>query len=365
MSMKKFLSIFFVLLAFVGCEKLPVVEPVKKVVNTNREKQEEAKARNTNTPAPTNVYEIVQNGDEVTVFSTEAGKLYEKYKTVIKGEALGRKADGVYFGRDRWPDVKKLTIEGVTNAADYACIKQNFRNLEYLDVENTTIEYYFGSPATCEGAQISYEANEFPVRAFYYEPCWAKWDEPSPEEKGLGMLYLKRVKLPNSITKISSKSFCGVISLEEIVVPEGVKSIGDTTKYKMATLTPGVYIEDYFFNGSFTRCWSLEKVYLPSTLIKMGAFTFINCYNLKEVHIAARQKPEVYTTMWGDMDFGRAVDWWNFNELKKPIASAVTNWDFAVGDEYEPMTAATLYVPKGCKDNYKEWERYFSKIVEE
>ena len=312
-------------------------------------------------------YQIVQNGDEVTVFSTEAGKLYEKYKTVIKGETPDKQDGGVYYGVDNWADVKKLTIEGVTNAADYACIKYNFKALEYLDVENTTIEEYFGSRGGGAADKFVYDAEALPLRALSYGvDYFGDWVRPDEEEMNFGMLYLKSVKLPNTIKRVDPRTFTGVISLEEVTIPEGVEDVGALATYKVAALPHGTFRLSSISGCTFNRCYNLEKVYLPSTLKRMGEATFINCYNLKEVHIAAKQMPELGTSDWGDdMTFGLSLDFWNQYEKFGVYIHGLTSWTYYTKEYYEPMTTATLYVPKGCKDNYKEWERYFSKIVEE
>ena len=53
-------------------------------------------------------------------------------------------------------------------------------------------------------------------------------------------------------------------SIKEVVIKEGCKRIE---------------IE------SFSRCLSLEKVYLPSTIESIGMFAFNECKNLKEINL--------------------------------------------------------------------------------
>ena len=298
-------------------------------------------------------YKIVQTGDSLYVYSTEPGKLYNLYKTNI----LNQRATN--SGKEKWVDIKKITIEGTTNAMDYACIKQNFENVEYIDISNTIIEAYSGSLGTMDwGNPLDYYAETVPSGAFYYGCCWSIWDKPSDEQMYFSMLKLKSVKLPESAKNIASFAFVGALSLKEIVIPEGLTDIG-----------PDAYIGEsepgaHFSGNVFYNCWSLEKVYLPSTLKFIGKGSFLNCYNLKEVHIAAKTAPSEEIAGNKYMTFGKALDWLNINDwgLSEGLCITAGGWsDYC----YEPKTKATLYVPNGCKENYKEWERYFQNIVEE
>lgn len=352
--MKKIFYLLCVILAFMSCEKLDITPD-------NIQKSEDFTIKS----SPARTYEIRQTGDSLYVFSTEAGLLYYHYKTDIIGESVdinsayyndNQVRKGIVHGQEKWNDIKKITIEGVTNAMDYACIKNNFECVEYIDLSNTTIEYYKGRIGTLDfGEMIEYKENEIPPFAFYYGSCWCKWESLENTDKLYwGHLHLKDIKLPNSITSINHCAFCGVVNLKEIVIPEGVVDI--TT------------MEDYSGNA-FSRCWGLEKVYLPSTLKSINEGTFINCYAIKEVHIAAQNPPKEVSVKYEEhMTFGKAVDGWNLLDSDWGFGAGIgvggDSWT-AFDGHYIPKTNATLYVPKGCKDNYKDWERYFQNIVEE
>jgi hypothetical protein len=67
------------------------------------------------------------------------------------------------------------------------------------------------------------------------------------------------------------------------------------------------------------------------------------------------------------MTFGKALDIWNIGDwgLGAGYTIGGDSWTSLNGECYIAKTNATLYVPKGCKENYKDWERYFQNIVEE
>lgn len=293
-------------------------------------------------------YVIRQEGESLYVFSTLPGVLYKAYKEKILNKHAAKE-----YGREIWNDVKKITIEGITNAMDYACIKYNFRNVEHVDLSNTTVEYYKGSSGTLDwGEELEYNADEIPKQAFYFGWCYCQW-LISQDEAGNGMPHLKSVKLPKSIKKIKHAAFVGVYELKEIVIPEGVVEFSDVEGYQ---------------GNAFSRCWNLEKVYLPSTLEYLSDGSFMNCYALKEVHIAAKNCPKEKISECGiPMTFGKALDIWNIGDWGLGAGYTIGGdaWTSLNGQCYIAKTNATLYVPKGCKENYKEWERYFQNIVEE
>lgn len=362
--MKKIFYLLCVILAFMSCEKLDITPD-------NIQKSEDFTIKS----SPARTYEIKQTGDSLYVFSTEAGLLYYHYKKDVLGQPIDiskinlnneQAVKGIIHGKEKWNDIKKITIEGVTNAMDYACIKHNFQNVEYLDVSNTTIEAYTGPLGTLDyGNPLNYGADTFPYYAFCYGDCdckWDEWDDPTDEKMWISMPNLKCVALPNTIKKIDFCAFKCAVSITEIIVPEGVVEIGAYNKYYKDN-DPGI-------GKSFYNCISLERVYLPSTLELLGFGSFINNDSLKEVHIAAKEKPKETIDEWYSnnknvdyyMTFGTALDWLNMEKLGYIGGIMVGGFSPLI---YEPKTNATLYVPKGCKDNYKDWERHFQDIVEE
>jgi len=75
---------------------------------------------------------------------------------------------------------------------------------------------------------------------------------------------LKSVTLPGTVTAISPSAFNGCSSLKAITLPEGLLSIGDS---------------------AFTECRALEEVILPATLTRLGEKTFAGCSALHTCHM--------------------------------------------------------------------------------
>ncbi len=96
---------------------------------------------------------------------------------------------------------------------------------------------------------------------------------------------IKEVVLPNSLREIGD-SFCGLAALERIRIPSGVHKIGAAFKeckcLREIVIPEGV---TEIATGTFRDCIGLEKVVLPSTLVKIGNRAFDFCKNLNEITI--------------------------------------------------------------------------------
>ena len=131
--------------------------------------------------------------------------------------------------------------------------------------------------------------------------------------------------------------------MKEINIPEGVETV------EMV---------------AFRYCMSIEKLYLPSTLKYVGWLAFTEMTSLKEVHIAATTMPTEEGGYGSVQTFGNRLDAYQIGGVEGQIWRG---WvvDAEGYESSKEKTEAVLYVPVGSKDNYKDWEKYFVKIVEE
>ncbi len=74
---------------------------------------------------------------------------------------------------------------------------------------------------------------------------------------------LQKIHLPNSLREIGVGCFYNSF-IQEVIVPEGVKTIGAE---------------------AFSRCGSLKKAVLPDSLVNMGEYVFLNCTWLDSVKL--------------------------------------------------------------------------------
>jgi hypothetical protein len=75
-------------------------------------------------------------------------------------------------------------------------------------------------------------------------------------------IFLKEINLPKNITEIEYSAFENCWSLNEVVIPEGVKKIGER---------------------AFAQCSYLHKITFPSTLTEIESDAFFICIRLGEI----------------------------------------------------------------------------------
>ena len=113
--------------------------------------------------------------------------------------------------------------------------------------------------------------------------------------------------------------YIGGEKVSDLVIPEGVTSIGD---------------------GAFRGCSSLISVTIPNSINNIGEYAFEQCGGLAKV----------------------------ISQIEEPFEILDNVFEMCNDEPYERyFTPATLYVPKGCKVRYEStagWKR-FSKIIED
>lgn len=146
---------------------------------------------------------------------------------------------------------KMIRLKGNIDARDLAAIEKLGRAVEILDLKDVKIEAltmpnrkYFG--------RTLFSENEIPAYTFF-------------------KINVKNLILPAGTTVICEGAFAGS-SITEIVIPEGVRSIGD-----------------YAFYG----CKDLKTVILPESLENIGKGAFGNCMSLESIDLSPTQIKEL------------------------------------------------------------------------
>lgn len=93
------------------------------------------------------------------------------------------------------------------------------------------------------------------------------------------------VVVPDGVTSIGDMAFCGCETLTHITLPEGVSSIGDSAFRRCWRLKNVVFPEHLTYLGkeAFFECGSLESVLIPEGVENIGEKTFFWCSGLQEV----------------------------------------------------------------------------------
>ena len=103
---------------------------------------------------------------------------------------------------------------------------------------------------------------------------------------------LNKINLPDSITEIGENAFYGCNGLTSIRLPDSITEIGEGAFYRCNGLTSIVLPENLEILGgnAFGECTNLTEVYIPKSITKDGSMgmspPFSGCTSLKTVHFA-------------------------------------------------------------------------------
>lgn len=241
--------------------------------------------------------------------------------------------------------------------------------------EETDIDYGKYSGDIVIPAQVTYQGITYPVTkignsAFYRCDSLTSIEIPnsviSIEIFALSSTGLTNVTIPNSVITIKDGAFYGCKKLKSITIPNSVTSIGDINEYS----------DNMHRVGAFTQCTSLEEVTIGKSVTDIGPFAFTICGDIggyaagpgiiqKVTCLSTTPPTTVWAHVMADMS-NRMVgifDYWYFcNDL---ISISIGREDYAYNPNYYDSYYATLYVPKGSVEAYRNAEDWglFHNIV--
>lgn len=95
---------------------------------------------------------------------------------------------------------------------------------------------------------------------------------------------LEKVVLPKNLKEIPYGAFRGCKSLKSVIMPNSVTSIGENAFGECTSLKFIYDKENYTTEG--TGAIKSDALYLPSSLLEIGAYAFDGCSDIVEVHFA-------------------------------------------------------------------------------
>lgn len=144
---------------------------------------------------------------------------------------------------------------------------------------------------------------------------------------------LVSIELPETITEIGTYAFKSCVSLTSFVIPTTVTTVGLQAFYGCTGLTELTfpYGVTAITNSVCRNCSALTTVRLPETVTSVGTYVFNGCTSITAVYSYATS----------------------------PAASSSSSDTWFSSDVY---SSATLYVPEGTSDTYKE-TNYWSSFT--
>ena len=244
-------------------------------------------------------------------FTSIDGNLYSKDGKVLIKYATGKKEEVfnmpssvekiAAYAFDNVTNLKKINISNNLYEIENKGIS-NLENLEYTEFDNA---YYLGNESNpyqilfkIKDQEIS-SVNVHQLTKVIYAEAFLNCTllENVVIQEGLisigdyafkGCTNIKIMKLPTTVFTIGKAAFEDCNSLEEINIPNSVWELLDSTfnnciSLKNITLSKNLKT---LSNYVFTNCYALENIELPKTLETIGNSVFAGCESLKVVNLS-------------------------------------------------------------------------------
>ena len=125
---------------------------------------------------------------------------------------------------------------------------------------------------------------------------------------------LTEITIPDSVTKIGRRAFCGCTSLAAITIPDSVTEIGEK---------------------AFYGCTSLTEITIPDSVTEIGGAVFSGCTSLTEITI-----PDSVTSLSGNIFYGFFSGCTSLTEITIP--DSVTSIGMRAFEGCTSLTAITI-----------------------
>ena len=127
-----------------------------------------------------------------------------------------------------------------------------------------------------------------------------------------GELLQGELIIPDGVTSIGSYAFYNCTGLTSVTIPDSVISIGHSAFYNCTGLTSIVIPDSVTSIGdyAFENCTGLTSIVIPDSVISIGKAVFISCYKLI-IYCEAVSKPSGWDSDWNFSDYPVVWDYIN------------------------------------------------------
>ena len=121
---------------------------------------------------------------------------------------------------------------------------------------------------------------------------------------------LEKINIPNSVTSIGEYAFLECDNLIKVIIPENVRSIGKRAfrgceNLKEIVISKGI---NSISESTFEGCRSLEKINIPNSVTSIGEHAFYKCKSLREV-IIPKGVNSIASNAFSECDNLRNIKW--------------------------------------------------------
>ena len=172
--------------------------------------------------------------------------------------------------------ITSLILKGEINGDDVQVLRYMAGRDENGKVSNGTMsELDMSEVQIKSGGSYNYDA--------YSSQGEIQTDGEMPQYMFYQCHFLKKIILPNQCTGIDASAFEDCQHIEEVIIHEGCKFIGD---------------------GAFRYNPCLQFIVLPTSLVSIGNRTFTGCYGLQTIVSLNTNAPMVYTSSFDEAHVG-------------------------------------------------------------
>ena len=308
---------------------------------------------------------------------TKIGTRSISYCTSLKSITIPEKVTSIGENAFKGTAITEITLpkslEKIQNNAFEECTK-----LEVVNFPNGLVSIGYAAFYKCEKLQKAYLPDSVEsIGRYAFGKCTsltsfrypAKWERLDSEGEGNifrdcesltsitvpegikflpnyafdGSNCLEKLTLPNSLTKIGTRSISNCTKLREIKIPGSVKTIGSYAfegceEIRDVTLTDSL---ENVEEGAFNKCRRLEVVNFPNNLRSIGKYAFNECEKLR-----AAELPDSVETI-GYQAFRNCRTLSSFHYPTK-----LENTESSIFENCESLN--TIVVPEGVKAIPKE-----------